>query len=356
MADSEDKKPGVPAWQLEASQKPASTPEIAAEPSASGPESHAEPNRATILEQAKKFLEEDEVRNASTDKKIAFLESKGLESQEIQELLGVKRNAEATASTSRSESAQTHTVSPPMPTRPLQPVRDAPPIITYPEFLTKSTSPPPLITRQRLLTTIYLFGGLSAILYGTNNYLVQPMVESLTTSRLSLAETAQANLQKLISKLEEAVSEIPTATGPGVYRDEGEDSDEDPTEMFHRDIGVQTSLPNTPSASRPETPRPTALNSQTEVLKGMQVRFTELIEDTTSEGQDQSDLSATINILKDYLDGLAYVTPSYTYGVGGYNTNSADKDDEISKVKQQIRGVKGVLLSARSFPAARTVR
>jgi hypothetical protein len=55
------------------------------------------PSRETVIEQAKKFLEEEEVRNASTDKKISFLEGKGLNSEEITELLGITRNQEATA-------------------------------------------------------------------------------------------------------------------------------------------------------------------------------------------------------------------------------------------------------------------
>ncbi len=41
---------------------------------------------------------------------------------------------------------------------------------------------------------------------------------------------------------------------------------------------------------------------------------------------------------------------SYVFGgVGGYGANK-EADDEISRVKAGIRGVKGVLLSARSFP------
>jgi hypothetical protein len=87
MGDSDsDKKKGVPSWQLKLKE---TTP-------TEGDTEPAEPTgRTTIVEQAKKFLEEDEVRNASTDKKIAFLESKGLKDDEINELLGVTRNAEA---------------------------------------------------------------------------------------------------------------------------------------------------------------------------------------------------------------------------------------------------------------------
>jgi hypothetical protein len=90
MSDSDqgEKKAGVPSWQLK------SKDETAKEEEKSSAESTS---RETIIEQAKKFLEEDEVRNASTDKKIAFLESKGLRSEEIQDLLGITMNPEASS-------------------------------------------------------------------------------------------------------------------------------------------------------------------------------------------------------------------------------------------------------------------
>jgi hypothetical protein len=87
-SDSSDKKPAVPSWQLQSKLTDTKEAEQAAPKSSS---------RETMIEQAKKFLKEDEVRNASTDKKIAFLEGKGLKSEEITDLLGVTRNSEASA-------------------------------------------------------------------------------------------------------------------------------------------------------------------------------------------------------------------------------------------------------------------
>lgn len=93
MSDSDagEKKAGVPSWQLDPAQKPLQRDDKPAE--------EPKPNRETVLARARKFLEEDEVKDASTDKKIAFLESKGLESEDIQELLGVSRNLEASSTT-----------------------------------------------------------------------------------------------------------------------------------------------------------------------------------------------------------------------------------------------------------------
>lgn len=89
MSDSDEgNEAGVPSWQLNAKVDPAERDDESPT---------EEPSRATVIEQAKKFLEEDEVRNSTTDKKIAFLESKGLRSDEIQDLLGISRDLEASS-------------------------------------------------------------------------------------------------------------------------------------------------------------------------------------------------------------------------------------------------------------------
>lgn len=85
------KSAGVPAWQLKKSEKPEETQNSGSETPAQETSS-----RASIVEDARKFLQNDEVRNSSTDKQIAFLEEKGLEAHEIESLLGVRRNSEAT--------------------------------------------------------------------------------------------------------------------------------------------------------------------------------------------------------------------------------------------------------------------
>lgn len=79
MAESERKdsseSTGIPAWQRESS---------TTEPSpTTGTRS---PPRATI-EQAKRFLQDIDVKNTSREKKFDFLKSKGLEDSEIEVLL-----------------------------------------------------------------------------------------------------------------------------------------------------------------------------------------------------------------------------------------------------------------------------
>ena len=97
MGDSEEdkKEGGVPSWQLKPSD---ASQEVKTEGQDTAPQQTL--SRASVIENARRFLLEDDVRNAPTDKRVSFLESKGLESHEIQELLGVTRNVEASSSNS----------------------------------------------------------------------------------------------------------------------------------------------------------------------------------------------------------------------------------------------------------------
>ncbi len=157
------------------------------------------------------------------------------------------------------------------------------------------------------------------------------------------------------------VSKIPT-TSPHTHeagpKEEDEESDEDPTELFHRDIGVQTSVPNSEPGSRPGTPSPptssSVLEDQASRLKSLKGSLAELVEDSTSEGCDTVELETTIGVLREQLDSMAYVEPNYGFtGVGAYAAVSAankEQDDEVSRIKAAIKSMKGLLLNARSFP------
>jgi hypothetical protein len=382
MGDSEDRKPstGIPEWQRKKKDDDVATPP---------PATKEPPSQLSVKEQAKQFLEEDEIKDATTDKKIAFLESKGLQKEDIQELLGVTRNEEATGSAVTSstvpkgapiepapetQSLALRRSSPPQnqPTQIYTPPREQAPIITYPEFLVQPTGPQPLITKHRLLTTLYLFGSLSFLLHGTNTFLIRPMFQTLTESRLSLSSTTLNNLQKLIKKLESTVSEIPITYSvhhkgslhPEYLDSDAESQTSDPSELFHRDIGIQTSLPPSPTVHTPGSPSwgssnansntgsTTTTQQQTARLARMKSILSSFVDDSRDEESSAQDLNTRMDLLKEYLQGLAYTAPTFGYGGGGFSNGATgkDKEDEISKVKREIRGVKGVLLSARSFP------
>lgn len=76
MGQSDDNKTAVPEWQ-----KAQSTPATESTSSATTQDPPA------TLEQARKFLQDEEVQKYPRDKKIDFLKSKGLSEADIQQLI-----------------------------------------------------------------------------------------------------------------------------------------------------------------------------------------------------------------------------------------------------------------------------
>ncbi len=205
------------------------------------------------------------------------------------------------------------------------------------------------------------------------------MSTSLTSARHELATTAQADLDRLNAKLEGIVSEVPASatTAPQQHGqgqkpdDDQEDSeDEDPTELFHRDIGTQTSPAAAPSSRRssnsdtsslanpPVPSSATLVTTHTSRLQTLRTHLTSQLNTNATLQESDDRVKDAIADLTTYLDGLAYASPSYVnssaYGAYGAGGTAAVKveDDGIAKVKAEIRGVKGVLLSARTFPGS----
>ncbi|KAL1839773.1 hypothetical protein VTJ49DRAFT_1196 [Mycothermus thermophilus] len=368
MTDSQpEKKEEVPT--------PSPSPDQAGAESSVPPSSSPSPSLSTStsessttsqeekLQQARKFLQDAQVQNTTHERKVEFLKSKGLSESDIQSLL---KEVAVPAEDSRSEASSTQsTTSDDRISLPLVKKEDRPPIVTYPEFLTKPSRPPPLVTVNRFINTIYAFSGLSALVYGASKYVVEPMVESLTDARVELHETANKDLAKLITKLESTVSEIPppkrsrpaTTTVDKTENDDAQSSYEDPTELFHRDIGVQADLPD------PSSPQTQQNSQQTDKPITQQMRT--LFSLVTSLKSLQDGLGRSTEALEDAqvaLDGLGddaekLSAPAATDFVGGFSLYGAasknEPDDEIKKAKENVRRVKGVLLSTRSFPAGR---
>ncbi|PLB55717.1 putative peroxisomal membrane anchor protein [Aspergillus steynii IBT 23096] len=404
MSDPKPNRASIPDWQ-----KPNATasndPDSNSTPSPASDENETSAPRSALLEQATKFLQDDSIRDASIDRKISFLESKGLQNNEIDSLLGVSRNSEATNTSAESASPdsvnaspktenepETQASSPPSTSSSSSPPattsssvpntarsttssspRDVPPIITYPEFLVHQSKPPPLVSLQSILYTLYGAAGIGASIYGASEYLVKPMLANLTSARHDLAQTASENLQKLNDKLEQNVSVIPPQLTARKANDESSEDSEsitsDPTELFHRDVATQTSdLEQAQSKSKEDgeaVPDPTAtVNTHVKRIEILKSHLREFA-DTEKQSSSVDDSARTgLNELHHYLDGLIYSKPGYgpVTGYGVYSSPGMDssgtatgvgkgEEDAISSFKSEIRGVKGALLSARNFPS-----
>jgi len=379
MADSSSPKgPSIPEWQRNyTSAKEQST-------SPKDPSTASASTDRPSLEQPNRSVGDDSPGDESRGREAAPLGSKDITSEDSEQALDAETESQPTELKTIYDSSQTastreqelqSTSSLPAAQIPSQstvnPKRDIPPIITYPEFLLKPQKPPPLVTLDRLRNAAYLLAGISALTYGASKYLVQPMLQSLTEARHELAEGTREDLETLNSKLESVVSHVPyIASSTTLQRqreqekeDDVESVDSDPTELFHRDIATQTSPQRSRSNSSPNfspdrsASDPTA--QQTTRLRNLHADLSSLLSSTTTHfSQDR--LKERVTEFQSVLDKMDSsfnpFTVDYTFNYDDdslKNKQSNTKDNEINKFKAEIRSLKGAFLSSRNFPTAR---
>jgi hypothetical protein len=258
-------------------------------------------------------------------------------------------------------------VSQPQPTT--QQVQTAPPIITYPEFLVDAHKPAPLITPGRIVNTAYIAGTLYALLYGASKFLVTPMSLSLADARHDFAQHSQSKLDEMNERLTKLVTKVPepkkekTSTLDSDIDTDVSSETSDPTELYHRDMGTQTSpLPSRrPSSSFSSLPgfetekKKDPLTHSTNTLSILKSHLDEMLSRAEGLEQPNKDRQESMNRLRTYVDTLMYASPS-SYGMWNATAEDMEKEkkqkdeDVIEEVKKEIRGVKGVLLSAKRFP------
>lgn len=181
------------------------------------------------------------------------------------------------------------------------------------------------------------------------------MLESLHEARHSLFQTANDNLNSLNEKLEDTVSVIPaSALSPSsVAADSDMESDtSDPTELFHRDVGIQTSTPSSPS---PPAESLDPIDAQAGRLASIRTHLSTLLDVNTTTQASNEDLSLSITSLQRYCDDLRFGRKG-GLGATAYGIGATTQEDQVEAVKREIRGVKGVLLSAKSFPGGGRAR
>ncbi|OAP55937.1 hypothetical protein AYL99_10089 [Fonsecaea erecta] len=414
MVDQGSRKtPSIPLWQQQyspeaKSERPTSDdqpPEHSTAPSTPASE-------VPLFEQAQKSLEDESIRDAPRERKIAFLRNKGLSAEEIEKLLGPEHSDAPPATDDGSESElktihdssqtrvpeehETKAVSTPASEEAASqhtttaPKRDIPPIITYPEFLLKPQKPPPLVTFERLAHAAYAFAGVSALTWAASKYIVQPMLESLTEARHDLAETAKTDLETLNKKLESTVSHVPYIPSSAVLQQQqkAQDGDDiesvvsDPTELFHRDVATQTSPRPSRSMSFSSFPDNDHLSaqdpttSQSSRLRSLHSMLYSLL-NSQNNNYSQDRLKDSVGGFQAVLDRLEashnpfqvdFVGGSFTSYSGPGSSSSATAVtgtgadgkqkkqapvSEATKFKNEIRSLKGALLSSRNFPTAR---
>lgn len=373
---NEKRAKSIPSWQREDAPSPSSGTEHDAEDRTAT----SDTSRASVIEKATRSLQDGGMQDAPIERKEALLKSKGLSDSEIDELAGVSRivNGPSDAAgkaqvndkwacytlckyhtdpmfisqlgekSPNEREGKSEEEKPPLPKRPSL----IPPIVTYPEFLLRTRKPPPLVTVGNLLTSLYIISGATATAYGTSNYIVKPMIESLNEARHSLFDTAIANLKNLVEKLEQVVSAIPPSISPSksFLREEDDDdgsSNSEPTEWFQRSAATQTSplLSRSTSSISPEKATSESL------LQKQQLRLQMLHDSLSGVLHDHKyRLGTSSKVSKQYIDNLQKYLSDMAYGTAFTPAELPVGGDSVSRMKAEIRSVKGVLLSARNFP------
>jgi hypothetical protein len=310
--------------------------------------------RSQQLEIVKSFLEDPGVKDEPVEKKREFLESKGIAQAMIDQELGPNSMPSSQPAINIAEFSSFKEAS--QPPRPQPPARMvAPPIITYPEFLEDARKPPPLITPMRVLNATYIASAIAAIAYGASTFLVKPMAASLTDARHEFATHGQSKIDELNERLSKIVSKIPepkSATDAADF-DDVESVASDPTELFHRDIGTQTSPPITPApSSGAQSETKTTADKQNDRLTIIKSHLDEMLSGLEAGEQPAKDRLEETNKLRHHLDNMMYRVQTqnvWSTGFGSDQKPGSEADDAIEEVKKEIRGVKGVLLSAKRF-------
>lgn len=317
--------------------------------------------RVQQLEIVRSFLQDPGVKDEPIDKKREFLAGKGIAQDMIEQELGTELGTSPAipSSTSTSitaaefESFKQPSQTPRAPPR-VQAV--APPIITYPEFLEDARKPPPLITPMRVLNATYIASAIAAIAYGASTFLVKPMAASLTDARHDFASHGQSKIDEFNERLSTLVSKIPE---PKADKEDAESDDvesvaSDPTELFHRDIGTQTSpsISPPPSTANAQPGDKTADDKQNERLSIIKSHLDEILAGVEAGAQPAKDRLEEANKLRHHLDTMMYRVQTANVWNGGFSAEpkpGTEAVDAIEEVKKEIRGVKGVLLSAKRF-------
>jgi hypothetical protein len=249
----------------------------------------------------------------------------------------------------------------------------------YPEYLMQRRRPPPLVTSNLLVGTVYAVAGAVAGMYGLSKYVLDPMHDSLTEARRELLAHAATHLDEFnarLKKLAPAGSPGARAAGKGVDESEdgesadGESEEEDgePTELFHRDVGVQTSPPPSRNhsawslsdaatdAQQPSSPAGAdALSQQESRLKSLATHVRDLEQSAAASSARQKQLADQIAALDEFLAAIALPAAHARYKMPQHATwsslaNRPPVGDELDRFRAEVSRTKGLMLSTRNFP------
>jgi hypothetical protein len=198
-------------------------------------------------------------------------------------------------------------------------------------------------------------------MYGLSKFIVAPMSQRLAEARHELFTHSNEKLEDLNTRLGDLVSIDPahkSASTTTEAVDNISEAGSDPTELFHRDIGTQTTPTLSRKTSSLESDNDTSTTaSQARRINIIAFHLKELEDIQSTKVESHNSLRTVVSDLESYLTEMSYQTSYYNPmpglygGTYGIPKGKDGKDDQVEAVKADIRAVKGVLLNARNFPA-----
>jgi hypothetical protein len=237
----------------------------------------------------------------------------------------------------------------------------------YPEYLMQRRRPPPLVTTNFLIGTMYAVAGAAAGMYGLSQYLFDPMHDKLTEARHDLFAHTGAHLDELNARLEQlAPGSASTKIGREAEDDDdesksGESDDSEPTDLFHRDVGVQTTpLSRNASAwslsdAAADAAAANPLSHQEARLKSLAANVRDLAQSAAVSSGKQKNLTDQMDALKEFLLAIGlpaahgrYKNPNHANWSSIANRPAVG--DELDRFRAEVSRTKGLMLSTRNFP------
>lgn len=213
--------------------------------------------------------------------------------------------------------------------------------IVFPEaaelVLTK-TSRNRTLNLKQLIATIYMFGGISAVIVLLSKFVIQPLYEQLTLDREGYAQLATNKVRDINVLLSKLVSTVPPVK---VDRDG----------KTYCQASTQTEDPKSNKNKKNKQPAPTIPVDPEE--KSMSQQLNRLGSNT--ELQETAATKYALEQLSGLTTTLSF--PQYGGKLPNFDLKVKQKDDKLEKdvhgeIMKEIRSIKGSLLSARQISIA----
>lgn len=201
--------------------------------------------------------------------------------------------------------------------------------IVFPELAVKTYSSKKDLSFKHVLVTVYIFGGVSALMALLSKTILSPLFEQLTQDRRDYSQLATRLLRDLNSKLASQATYVPPVRDVQTQRKYVDDE----TQTDPDSVGHAFSDANNRSNDH-----------ELALSKDLTTSLSEVYDD---------DETFQLDGMKYAVEELSALVHSLNFSmIRGLGQLAKDKNfgkDHMNETKKEIRSIKGSLLSARNF-------